>query len=138
MMAISLNSCSNDDDNSSSSGVNNSAIQGKWYFSEWGYVYEGIEFYEDYDNECETQKDYVEFGSNTYNSRIHDYDCSYETEVGTYTIDGNLLKITYTEEGETVTHTSEILELNENTFKFKVTETYDGIEATVIQILKRS
>lgn len=48
----------------------------------------------DYENECSSKKDYVEFQSNgTMRSVYYEEDCSEEVETGTYSVNGDKLTI---------------------------------------------
>jgi len=80
------------------------ALIGKWTFvssTEDGENY-------DYEHECSSKKDYIEFQSNgTFRSIYYDDECSEEVDTGTYSVNGNKLTVKGRDEGN-------------NTFTFKL------------------
>lgn len=80
------------------------ALIGKWTFvssTEDGENY-------DYEHECSSKKDYIEFQSNgTFRSIYYDDECSEEVDTGTYSVSGNKLTVKGRDEGN-------------NTFTFKL------------------
>ena len=115
-------SCSSDDDNGNG---NTSSIVGAWEFTKTGYSMDGTnEILVDYDNECPTMKDKIEFKSNgTFVSTYYDEDCVLEEYTESYTVDGNTIKVT--DEGDT--DEGEIMILNNTTLKIRFLETETGV-----------
>ncbi len=134
MLTFGMISCSSDDDKGSESAT----ILGKWYISQNGYILNGTEILEDYDHECATKKDFVEFfNDGTVKDSYYDTACVVDTDTGTYTLDGNTLVVSYMYDGEIDTQQATIVTLNETTLKFNITEVYDGVTYTYVSVLTR-
>ena len=129
-LAISLTSCSKDDDSSSDGGSTPAAIEGKWAFSKEGAIVGGNETLFDYAHECATKKDYVELvAGGVANDVYYPSDCVAETTTGTWTRSGN--NVTLNVGG--ISQTAEIVVLDATTLKVKYTES--GM--TMLQVYTR-
>lgn len=109
-----MTSCSDDDDSNSGS------IEGKWEFSQYGYVLAGQEFLFDYEHSSGCAKDYIVFTSNTTTSHTffnYGSGCEEEIDTETYTRNGNILTSSNDE-------TIEIVSISDTTLKFKLL--YEG------------
>jgi hypothetical protein len=127
LVALSLISCSKDDDGPSTSGN----IVGKWEFFKEGEIINGNEILTNYEHQAGCTKDNVEF--KTDGSFVDSYyyeECELETSIGTYTKSGNTLT---TDDGFDVT----IVELNSTTLKVKATYDDEGETITSLVVFKR-
>lgn len=113
-LALSLGSCSSDDNGNSTSG----SIVGKWTYSKVGFGSNNLINYPDHEEGCD--KDYVELtASGTFIDVDYDsFDspCEVFTDSGTYSKEGNSLTITY--EGDDL-DTVEIVLLTNSQLKIK-------------------
>ena len=131
-----LGACSSDDD--SGNGGNADLIVGKWQYVQTGTMVNGTEVLEPWDHECATKKDNVEFTSTGNMTDTYYYsNCSLESNFYTYTVEGNNLKITYVEDGATITESATIENLNATTLKISMTEVYNGTSYTYISVMQR-
>lgn len=112
VLALGLTSCNKDDDSGSSN------IEGKWAYSQEGTEVSGQEVLYAYENDCTSQKDYVEIASGgTFSDHLFWDDCEEDVTTGAWSREGNSLTVTMG--GETVT--AEILTLDSSTLKLKAT-----------------
>lgn len=117
-------SCSDDDDKTSSPA----SVVGAWEYYKEGEIVSGVETLVNYENECSTNKDYVEFLQNgEYDDVYYNSDCEESVDYGDWTKSGNML--TNVTEGTTV----EILILTETTLKIKYVDTDGAIYTTVLK-----
>lgn len=131
-----LSSCSSDDDNGS--GLGSNQIVGKWEYLRTGELVNGIEILEPWEHECSSKKDNVEFTSANEAFDIYHYsDCSFSTDVFQYALEGDVLKMTYTDNGTTITETVTVVTLNSTTLKVKQTFEYAGTSWTSITEMQR-
>ena len=118
-------SCSSDDSSSSSS-----SIVGSWEYSKEGAIVNGQEVLVDYENDCATSNDYIQFLDNgTLNDVYYWDDCEEDITPGTWSKTGNTATVTI--DGET--QTANILTLNSTTLKVSYEE--DGF--TYLQVYTR-
>ena len=119
-------SCSSDDDSSSSS----SSIVDSWEYSKEGAIVSGQEVLADYENDCASKKDYIQFNENgTLGDFYYWSDCEEDYTAGSWSQNGNT--VTVTMDGETQTAT--ILDLTSTTLKVSYVE--DGY--TYLQVFTR-
>lgn len=131
-----LSSCSSDDDNGSTN--NTDLILGKWMFYQDGEIEGTSEYLEDWEHDCPTKKDYLEFTSGgDFFGVIYDTDCSFEGSTGTYEINGNLLKVTTQDYGVTYSETLTIETLNSTTLRVTSEEEYAGQTYKYVDIFKK-
>ena len=116
-VAVSLTSCSNDDDSSSSVAVNEANLMKKWYYVSYEVAGQTIP----YDNFA-CAKDYTEFKANGVLEEYTVYSCDpidADTDTGTWSLSGNTISGTIF--GETVTGT--VSSLTATTLQ--ITDTFD-------------
>ena len=128
-LGLSVASCSNDDDNDGGSA----SIEGKWELSQVGYIVGGQETLEDVKNES-CSNDTYEF-TNDGKFKYTEYysnegKCEPETDNGTWTKNGNTLKIKFTGDDEESYET----EISGNKAKLKQTQTVEGQTFTYVEV----
>lgn len=127
-LVLGLTSCNKDDDSSSGS------VEGKWAYSQEGSIVSGQEVLYAYENDCDTQKDYVEIVSGgTASEHYFDSSCEEDVTSGTWAKDGNSLTLNI----DGSEQTAEILTLDGSTLKVKYTYTYDGTEYNWVTVMTR-
>ncbi|MGV7106732.1 lipocalin family protein [Flavobacterium sp. U410] len=118
-LVLGLTSCNKDDDSSSAS------IEGKWAYSQWGIGASGQEAFSNYENDCASQGDYIEFVSGgTATDHYFNSSCEDEATSGTWAKEGNTLTLTI--DGET--ETAEIITLDGSTLKVKYSTGQEGMD----------
>lgn len=81
-LIVGLTACDDKDDPAESEGT----LQGSWVFQ--SSTFDGVK--EDYEHECPTKKDYLEFKAGGELKLVYyEGDCSEDVEAGTYTIADN-------------------------------------------------
>jgi len=127
-LGLSVASCSSDDDNDGSA-----SIEGKWELSKQGYIVGGQEALEDVKNgSC--SNDTYEF-TNDGKFKYTEYSnnegkCEAEASNGTWTKNGNTLKIKFTGDDEESFET----EISGNTAKLKQTQKVEGQTFTYVEV----
>ncbi len=128
VLALGVTSCSKDDDKEQSE------LAGKWEYSQEGISVMGMELLEPYSHTTGCQKDYVLITATTIaDHTFSGASCFDETSTEAYTISGN--KIITVIDG--VTHTEEVLLLNNTTLKTKTNIDDEGSPASLITIYTR-
>ena len=128
-MMLSFTACSSDDDASD----NNNSIVGKWKFEQIGTIENGQEVLLNYEHECASSPDYMEFySSGTVEVIYINMNCHEEIESSdNWVLNGNNLSIS-TVDGPLAI---EILTLTATTLKFKFTEINSN--ETVVAVFSR-
>jgi len=112
LFAVISTSCSSDDDNKSAS----SSLVGKWEYSKEGVIDDGIEHIDEYNHQCASKKDYVEYlGGDQATIMHYDSACEEDRTTATYVYANN--KITMTIGG--VSAEVQVVELSGTTLKIK-------------------
>jgi hypothetical protein len=126
-VAVSLTSCSNDDDSSSSVAVNEANLMKKWYYVSYEVAGQTIP----YDN-LECGRDYIQFKANNVVEDYYVNSCDpldADTDLGTWSLSGTTVSATFF--GTTVTGT--VSSLTATTLQ--ITDTFDfdddGTDETV-------
>ena len=126
-VAVSLTSCSNDDDSSSSVAVNEANLMKKWYYVSYEVAGQTIP----YDN-LECGRDYIQFKANDVVEDYYVNSCDpldADTDLGTWSLSGTTVSATFF--GTTVTGT--VSSLTATTLQ--ITDTFDfdddGTDETV-------
>ncbi|MDO5654561.1 MAG: lipocalin family protein [Flavobacteriaceae bacterium] len=126
ILLIGFTACNNDDDNSSTQ-----TLIGKWKFEQQGYLINGQEILEPYENDCPTKFDHVEFLNNGITKDFYyGVDCREYVDNGTWSQSGNMLSLLF-EDFQTQV---EILSLTNSSLKVK---TIDEDNMVNISILSR-
>lgn len=128
-LGLSVSSCSSDDDNDGGT----SSVEGKWELSQVGYVVSGKEMLEDAENGA-CSNDIYEF-TNDGKFKYTEYysnegKCEPDTYNGTWTKNGNTLKIKFTGEDEESYET----EISGNKAKLKQTYSEGGQSITYVEV----
>lgn len=115
LVGLSLISCNNDDENSSTS------IVGKWEYFKEGFVVDGQEILEDYDHAVGCNKDTAQYNSNgTLQEVYYSNDgsgCVEESDTNSYTISGNTITVNFGSESLTGTFS-----ISNNILKIRYTD----------------
>lgn len=119
---FSLISCSSD-----SSSNQSAALEGKWQYTQTGFVINNEEVLSDYEHTPGCTKDYIEIlSTNVIKSHEYGTDCDETFKTGTWSRNNNTVSITYPGES---TFSGEILELTATKLKVKfVSEDVTDIE----------
>jgi len=128
-LGLSVASCSSDDDNDGGSA----SIEGKWELSQLGASVGGQETFEDVKNgSCSNETyEFTNDGKFIYTEYYSNGGkCEPETSNGTWTKNGNTLKIKFTGEDEESYET----EISGNKVKLKQTQTVGGQTFTYIEV----
>ena len=116
-VAVSLTSCSNDDDSSSTVAVNETNLMKKWYYVSYEVAGQTIP----YDN-LECGRDYIQFKANDVVEDYYVNSCDpldADTDLGTWSLSGTTISATFF--GSTVTGT--VSSLTATTLQ--ITDTFD-------------
>ena len=128
-----LSSCSSDDDSG-----DGSSILGKWEFVKSGFIVNGIENYEDWEHDCATMKDHVDFKDNgKLYDHSYDTNCVVDTDVSDYVINGNTITVSFTAGGEVVEEVAKIETLNSTTLILKSDGELEGTSYSYVTVMKR-
>jgi|GEM_PF-1670900 len=112
-LSILMISCSNDDDNLSSSGE----IVGTWEYFRAGGVFNGQEVLTAWERMCPGKRDQWEIlESGIIKDYVYYEDCNLYLDEGTWTYSGNILYLS----ADNITREAEVLILTENTLKIKI------------------
>lgn len=114
-----LTACSSS--SSDNDGNNPSLIVGSWESYKLSLYKDGNLIGEElYENNCDTNKDYVVFNANgTMKNYDYNYDCTLTTSDGEYSIDGNTITV-IDEDNEGTDGPYQIITLNSTTFVVEI------------------
>lgn len=130
VLALSLISCSKDDDSVSTSG----SIVGAWEYSKEGKVIDGKEYLSNYENQTGCPKDVIGFYvEQTFEEVKFDVNCTFERKYGYYYKSENT--ITYIKDDEFFSYTIKQLDLK--ILKLYSTYTENNQTFTNVIIYKR-
>lgn len=130
-LGLTVSSCSHDDDQDTTS------IEGKWEITKIGVIIGGQETLADYVNQNNCTIPTIEYKTDgTFIDITSDYwdsQCSTYQETGTWKKDGSTLTLKYEDDDEKL----EIMELTNSTLKVKMTYSEEGISVTTISVYKK-
>lgn len=136
LLGFTFTSCSSDNEN-----INNTSIDGKWEFSQYGTGPIGKEVLNDRINATECGKDYLEFLSDgTYKVVLFSKDngkCSTSGDNGKYIKNGSTLSLIKANAENLEPANSEIIVLNETTLKIRILSQIEKETVSEIVIFKK-